>query len=40
VGRDVTGVRFSDAGVLVLVAGDSAKAEVIKDLLLDVLLKH
>jgi len=40
VGRDVAAVRFSDAGILVLVAGDAAEAEVVEDLLLDVLFEN
>ena len=40
VAGDITAIRFSDAGVLVLVSGDAAKAEVVKDLLLDVLFEN
>jgi hypothetical protein len=39
-GRDITAVRFPDAGVLVLVAGDAAESEVVEDLLLDVLFEN
>lgn len=37
---DVAPIRFSNAGVLVLVAGDAAKAEIVEDLLLDVLFEN
>ena len=37
---DVAAVRFTDAGVLVLVTGDAAVAEVVEDLLLDVLFEQ
>jgi hypothetical protein len=37
---DVATVRLPDAGVLMLVAGDAAKAEVVQDLLLDVLFEN
>ena len=38
--RDVGAVWLPDIGVLVLVAGDAAKAEVVKGLLLDVLFEN
>ena len=37
---DVAAIRLSDAGVLVLVAGDAAKTEEVEDLLLDVLFEN
>ena len=38
--RDVATVRLADAGVLVLVAGDAAKTEVVQYLLLNVLFEN
>lgn len=40
VGRDVAAIRFSNAGVLVLVAGDTLPPEIVQDLLLDVLFEN
>jgi hypothetical protein len=40
VGWNVGPVALHYAGVLVLIAGDAAKAEIVEDLLLDVLFKH
>jgi hypothetical protein len=39
-GRDIAAVRFPDAGVLVLVAGDAAEAEIVQYLLLDMLFEN
>lgn len=37
---NIGAVRLPDAGVLVLIAGDAAVAEVVEDLLLDVLFEQ
>ena len=39
VGGNIAAVRFSDAGVLVLVAGDAFEAQIVQYLLLDVLFE-
>ena len=40
VAGNIRPVQLSDAGVLVLVAGDVAEAEIVEDLLLDVLFEN